>query len=81
MPAKQQPRSEQWKEFEDLQGRLDASEVREAQCEDMPAAVKAELEDASTTTDARAALKSEFKHKHAALEEECKRTTELEPKV
>ena len=47
----------------------------------MPAAVKAELEDASTTTDARAALKSEFKHKHAALEEECKRTTELEPKV
>lgn len=69
MPAKQQPHSSQRKEFEDLQGLLDASEV-ERPSEDTRAAAKAEFEDASTTTDARAVLKSELEDKHAALEEE-----------
>ena len=59
--------------FEDLQGRLDASEEQGA-LEDTRAAAKAELEDASTATNIRAALTSELEHKRPALEEECKGT-------
>jgi NADH dehydrogenase [ubiquinone] 1 alpha subcomplex assembly factor 7 len=82
VPAKQQPRSAQRKELEDLQARLDASRQREAELEDARAAAEAELEDARrTAADARAVLESELEQEHAALEEERKRTTELEGRL
>ena len=83
VPAKkQQPRSAQRKELEELQARLDASRQREAELEDARAAAEAELDDVHRiSADARAALESELEKEHAALEEERKRTTELEGRL
>ena len=83
VPAKkQQPRSAQRKELEELQAQLDASRQREAELEDARAAAEAELDDVHRiSADARAALESELEQKHAALEEERKRTTELEGRL
>ena len=81
VPAKQQPRDPQRKELEDLQARLITSEAhtrqREGKLEDVRATAEAELDDAHIVADA-SVLESELEHEHAPLEEEHRRTTELE---
>ena len=81
VPSRQQPRSAQRKELEELQARLDASEARARRREDELAAAEAELEDSRTAADARAALESKLELEHASLEQERKRTAELESRL
>jgi chromosome segregation ATPase len=81
VPARQQPRSAQRKEVEELQARLDASEARAQRREAELAEAEAELEDSRTAADARAALESKLELEHASLEQERKRTAELESRL
>ena len=69
-------------EPEDPHARLDASIRREKDLEDARVVVEAELEDACRpAADVLTVLESELEHKHAALEEEHKRTTKLEGRL